>query len=205
MHDRAYSVLDVKAVDDTARMIRGIATTPSVDRLGDEIDPLGVAFKNPMPFLWQHFHDAPIGTAVFDEPTKSGIRFVATLPRIEEAGTLRDRIEEAWQSIKAGLVRGVSIGFIPREYAFTETGIRYDVIDVFEASAVTIPANAEALITTLKAFDAAALKAAGIAPPEIPQRPEPAASGRSARVVRLGNPAGGSAPFIIRKIRRGIP
>jgi HK97 family phage prohead protease len=238
MLNRAYSILDVKAVDESARTIRGLATTPAVDRVGDIIDPLGVKFENPLPFLWQHFHDAPIGTVEFEQPTKNGVKFTARLPLIEEAGSLRDRIEEAWQTIKAGLVRAVSIGFRPLEYAFIDNGgIRYDEIEVYELSAVTIPANPEALISSVKSWDAALRHAAGVPEPEIPQRqmtsgqdnialgcragsflvtgsatnliqpeipspPEPAAIGKTARIVRLNTPPASRQPFIIREIRR---
>ena len=54
MQNRAYSKLEIKAVDESRRVITGVATTPSVDRVGDIIDPLGVEFDNPLPFLWMH-------------------------------------------------------------------------------------------------------------------------------------------------------
>ncbi len=202
MQNRAYSILDVKSVDETARTISGIATTPAVDRVGDIIEPEGVKFDNPMPFLWQHNHDQPIGTVEFSEPTKSGVKFEAKLPIIAEAGILRDRIEEAWQTIKAGLVRAVSIGFRPVEYSFMDNGgIRYSQVDVYELSAVTIPANSQALITSVKSIDAALRKEAGIADPEIPSAPDtPAEPGKEAVVVRLGTAARDRAPFSINKI-----
>ncbi|MET3899681.1 HK97 family phage major capsid protein/HK97 family phage prohead protease [Devosia sp. UYZn731] len=183
--NRAYSVLTVKAVDENTRTIRGIATTPGVDRVGDIIEPLGVSFKNPLPLLWQHQHDKPIGTVKFDKPTKDGIGFIAELPTIEEAGVLRDRIEEAWQSITAGLVRAVSIGFRAVEYAFMdEGGIRFIKTEVYELSAVTIPANAQALITdtskamsVIKSFDTNAPAATGDI--ERPTKTAPGASGKS--------------------------
>ena len=59
---RAYSFLDIKSVNEEKRIIRGIATTPAVDRVGDVVEPMGVRFKNPMPFLWQHDATKPIGT-----------------------------------------------------------------------------------------------------------------------------------------------
>lgn len=51
---RAYSSLVIKAVDEEKRIIRGIATTPTPDRVGDIVEPLGVKFSNPLAFLWQH-------------------------------------------------------------------------------------------------------------------------------------------------------
>lgn len=190
---RAYSLLTVKAVDEEKRVIRGIATTPGVDRVGDIVEPLGVSFKNPLPFLWQHMHDKPIGTVKFDKPTADGIAFEAELPVIAEEGVLRDRIEEAWQSIKAGLVRAVSIGFRALEYSFMdEGGIRFVKTEVYELSAVTIPANAQALITgTSKSLDAAAVAKiksfdtnapAATGEIERPTKASPGASGKSTKV-----------------------
>jgi len=79
---------------------------------------------------------------------------------IEEPGALRDRVEEAWQSIRLGLVRAVSIGFRPIEYAFMDTGgVHFQQIEVFELSVVTIPAQAEAVIFPLKTLSHAAVMA----------------------------------------------
>lgn len=201
--NRAYSVLEVKAVDGETRKITGIATTPSVDRVGDIIDPMGVKFQNPLAFLWQHDHRAPIGTVTFSKPTDKGIEFEAEIAKVDEPGALKDRVDEAWQSIKAGLVRAVSIGFRPIEYSFMDNGgIRFSKTEVYELSAVTIPANAEAVITAVKSIDAALRKEAGVPDPEIPQPDKPAATGKK-RVVKLDQPArDGAKPFIIRSIKR---
>src|SRR5690625_3142645 len=123
---RAYSCIEVKAVNEDRRVVRGIATTPGVDRVGDIIEPMGVSFKNPLAFLWQHKHDQPIGTVRFEQPTDDGIEFEAEIAKTDEPGRLKDRLDEAWQSIKLGLVRAVSVGFRPIEYAFMdEGGIRF--------------------------------------------------------------------------------
>jgi HK97 family phage major capsid protein/HK97 family phage prohead protease len=162
--NRAYSILTVKAVEEEHRIIRGTATTPSPDRVGDIVEPLGVKFNNPMPLLWQHKHDKPVGTVTFDKPTKDGITFVAKLAKIDEPGTLKDRIDEAWQSVKAGLVSAVSIGFRAIEYAFIEgtNGIRFTESEVMELSLVTIPANADATISQIKSIDTEIRAATGI-------------------------------------------
>lgn len=181
--NRAYSFLEVKAVGEETRTITGMATTPAVDRVGDVVESLGVTFKNPLPLLWQHEHDKPIGLVEFGKPTEKGVPFTATLPRIEEPGALQDRIEEAWQSIKAGLVRAVSIGFrsLESENIAGTWGTRYIRTEVFELSAVTIPAQAEARIDTVKSFDVGLPAAFG--KKEVP-------------VVRLAKPAGASAPIV---------
>lgn len=152
--NRAYSLLEVKAVDDEQRVITGIATTPEPDRVGDVVDPMGAKFANPLPLLWQHRHDSPVGTVVFDKPTKSGISFKATFPKIAEAGALKDMVDLAWQAVQNKLVRGVSIGFRALEYAFMESGgIKFMETEIIELSLVTVPANASATIQTIKAMD----------------------------------------------------
>jgi HK97 family phage prohead protease len=204
MLNRAYSVLDVKAFDEDTRKFSGVATSPSVDRVGDIIDPLGVKFSNPMPLLHQHRHDAPIGSVRFKKPTKDGIEFDAEIAKVDEPGPLKDRLDTAWGEIRHGLVRATSIGFRPIEYSFMDNGgVRYSEVEVYELSTVTVPANADALISTIKSLDTAARHEAGVPDPEIPQAPEPAASGKSARVVRLEQPVrDGTAPFVVREIRR---
>jgi HK97 family phage prohead protease len=204
MNNRAYSILSVKSVDEDKRIIRGVATTPTVDRMGDIIEPDGVQFDNPLPLLWQHEHDKPIGTVKFDKPTKAGITFEAEIASVAEPGTLKDRLDEAWQSIKMGLVRAVSIGFRAIEYAFMENGgIRFLETEVYELSAVTIPANADALITSVKSIDAKIRAEHGVPDPEIPEAPtDEGATAKTVRVVKLDAPARDRAPFVIRQIKR---
>lgn len=158
---RAYSFLEVKEFEDgNERVIKGIATTPTPDRVGDVVEPLGVEFKNPLPLLWQHEADKPVGLVTFSKPTKKGIEFEARLPKDVPEGKLRDRIEEAWQSVKLGLVRAVSIGFRTLEYELIkEGGVRFNRSEVMELSLVTIPANADATITSVKSFDIGVEKA----------------------------------------------
>lgn len=160
--NRAYSVLTVKAVDEERRVLTGVATSPSPDRHGDIVEPLGIKFKNPMPLLWQHRSDQPVGTVRFDKPTKDGVTFEAKIATISEPGALRDRLEEAWQSVKIGLVRAVSIGFRSLEHSFMDDGgIRFLESEVLELSLVTIPANSDATIQSIKSFDAEQRAASG--------------------------------------------
>lgn len=150
---RAYSAFEVKAIDNSRRTFKGWATTPATDRYGDEIDPMGAKFKNPLPLLHQHRHDQVIGTVRFGKPTAKGIEFEAEIPVIQEPGPLKDRVDTAWGEIKHGLVRAVSIGFRPLKYAFKDDGgIDFSEIEVLEMSSVTIPALPEAVITQVKSM-----------------------------------------------------
>lgn len=151
---RAYSLFEVKALDDEKRIFKGWATTPTPDRMGDTVDPMGATFKNPLPLLHQHDHRSPIGLVRFGEPTKKGIEFEAEIPTIDEPGPLKDRVDTAWGEIKHGLVRAVSIGFRALKYAYRDDGgIDFQEVELYELSAVTIPANAEAIISAVKSMD----------------------------------------------------
>lgn len=154
--NKAYGLFEIKAVNDEKRQITGIATTITADRVGDIVEPKGAQFKLPLPLLWQHDNLQPIGSVISARVTELGIEIVAQLAQIATPSNLAARLEEAWQSIKSGLVRGLSIGFIVKEYADIAGtgGMRITAWDWLETSAVTIPANAEANIQTVKSFDA---------------------------------------------------
>jgi HK97 family phage major capsid protein/HK97 family phage prohead protease len=161
--NRVYSTMVLKAVDEDKREISGIASTPGTDRMGDVVEPTGAEFLLPVPLLWQHNHSQPIGNVIAARVTSKGIEIRASLvkPTPDMPSQLIARLEEAWQSIKTGLVRGLSIGFSPLEYAFIEDGIRFLRWNWHELSAVTVPANAEASITSIKSLDTALRAASG--------------------------------------------
>lgn len=150
---RAFSFLEIKGMDEDSRVITGIATTPETDRVGDIVDPMGAKFADEMPLLWQHKHDSPVGVATFGKPTKNGIPFKAIIAKIDEDGPLKQLTNMAWQSVKARLVRAVSIGFRPIKYNIMDTGgLQFTQSEIYELSLVTIPANASATIQTIKAL-----------------------------------------------------
>lgn len=185
--ERAYSLLEIRSADDDARVIEGIASTPTPDRYDDIVEPKGAKYALPMPLLWQHDHASPVGTVEFAKLTADGIPFKATIARIDEPGTLKDRLDEAWQSVKAKLVRAVSIGFRPLEYSYMDTGgVRYLSWEWLELSLVTIPANADATINVIRSLDTTTRAALGMS---------------GGHIAKL-NPARVSAPFVIRTINR---
>jgi len=185
MIDRAYSVIEIKSLNEGDRVITGLATSPTPDRLGDIVEPLGVQFKNPLPLLWQHRNSEPVGTVRFDKPSKDGITFTAKIAKIDDPGRLKDRVDEAWQSVKAGLVRAVSIGFRAIEMSFMDDGgIRFIESEVLELSLVTIPAQQDALIDTIRSIDVALRAASGQTQDDV-RRPNPPGATGSRKPVRL--------------------
>jgi len=184
---RAYSIVqDIKAMEEgDERVIRGMATTPSVDRMGDIVEPMGVKVAGDIPLFLYHDSGQTVGRAKLGKATKDGIPFEARLPMVKEMGRLKDRVDEAWQMLKYRLITGVSIGFNVIEDAYElmkDGGIRFLKTEVLELSLVPIPANSEALITTVKSIYEGHRAALG--PPRDPHD-SPGASGQ-----RSGAPSG---------------
>lgn len=150
--DRTVLALEIKAVDDDARIIEGIASTPTPDRGGDIIEPGGAQFTLPIPLLWQHDTAQPIGEVFEATVTAAGIAIKARIPKVAEPGPLQTRLDEAYQSLKARLVRGFSIGFQPIDVKPIKGSYGRHVLKWLwgEVSAVTLPQNLEARILRVK-------------------------------------------------------
>ncbi|AKI27420.1 HK97 family phage prohead protease [Moraxella catarrhalis] len=151
---KAYSTLTVKSVtdNDDERIITGIASTPSTDRDDDVLEPMGAKFALPIPLLWQHNHNQPIGEVVDARITEKGIEITAKIAKIDEDGKLKSRVDEAWQSIKSGLVKCLSVGFKIKEYNYFDNswGLHIKEWEWYELSVVTVPANPDAVISSVK-------------------------------------------------------
>jgi len=161
--ERAYSLLTERSFNDDGKFvtIEGIATTPTPDRVDDVVDPMGAQFALPMKLLLQHDHNQPVGNVTFAQPTPKGTPFRAQIPRVMEAGRVKDRVDEAIHSLQYGLISAVSIGFRPLEIEHLKTGgIKFVKWLWYELSLVTIPANDQAVISTIKSLDRAHLKSA---------------------------------------------
>jgi len=157
--NRAYSLLEIKSIDEDSRIIEGIATTPSTDRVGDIIEPKGAVFKLPVPFMWQHGKDpfvgpTPVGNVVSAKVTADGIPVRIQMERSDQPGRLKDILDFAWEAVKKRLVRGLSIGFNPLEMTDIKGtfGQRFVKWEWLELSGVTIAANQDASIVTLKSI-----------------------------------------------------
>lgn len=147
--ERAYSTFQVKAFSESEGVIEGFASTPDLDRGGDVMEPAGAKFRLPMPLLWQHNHEKPLGHVLTAKTTPQGIYIKAKF----ETGVL-PYIDDAWSQVKAGLVRGLSIGWRPLERPeMTAGGRRYSSWEWYETSAVTVPMNMKTTIAVVKSLD----------------------------------------------------
>jgi HK97 family phage major capsid protein len=166
--NRAWSVIEFKAIDEEKRIIEGIASTPRTDRMEDIVEPMGAVIDLPVPFKWQHGKDAfvgdtAVGNVVWAKPNAKGIPVRIQIERDDEPGHLKDILDFVWKSIKKRLVRGLSIGFndLESESIKGSFGVHFLKWEMLELSAVTIPANADATITTIKQFDEQSRAATG--------------------------------------------
>lgn len=171
---KAYSLLTVKAVDEEQRVIRGIATSPTVDRVGDVVVPEGVVFRGPINLHLYHRHEMPVGNVQFGRPSKSGIPFTATIPDVQEAGNVRERVNEAWHSVKYRLLGAVSIGFRALDDGvelMKSGGLKFTKWEMLELSLVSVPANPDAVIQSFKSADSEAIRSAlGVENPDASER-----------------------------------
>jgi HK97 family phage major capsid protein len=181
MEDRAYSLMTIKSLDEEQRVFEGIASTPTPDRSGDIVEPLGMKFSVPMPLLMHHDLERPVGQVEFMRATKDGVPFRARIPKVAEPGIVKDRVDEAWHSIKHRLITAVSVRIRATKDKVEQLkngAIRWKECECTELSLVPIPMNAEAQILTIKSIDTQQRAALGQT---------------AARVVRLDSPAGVSA------------
>lgn len=106
------------------------------------------ASGDPLPALWQHRADEPIGGYSSLEEDDHGLKLEGWLMRDEIP-----RAREAFALMKARVVKGLSIGYYVRGETYDEKErIRtLTKLDLVEVSIVTFPANAEAQIDAVKA------------------------------------------------------
>jgi HK97 family phage prohead protease len=96
--------------------------------------------------LWQHDSSAPIGVWTDMVEDEKGLKVKGRIVLESERG------REAHALLKAGALRGLSIGFVSKEWSYDQkTDIRtLTSVDLWEVSLVTFPANTKAGIESVK-------------------------------------------------------
>lgn len=166
METRLFGTLELRSTDDELREFEGIANTGAIDSHGTCIEPAGARFTLPMPLLFQHDQNTPVGEITDAQLIDGKWHVKGTIRRIPEAGLVRDAVDRAWHNIKYGLMRGLSIGFKPLKFKANrcfEWAWR-------ELSIVTLPSNSE---TTILAVRSAYLAASGEAKDPASRAPNP--------------------------------
>lgn len=144
MGKRTHALI-IKSFDEDEGVITGIATTPTTDKVGDIVEPMGAQFTLPIPLHHEHDRKDVLGQVTDATVTAQGIEFTARI-----AKNVSEQINEVWRRVKAGLVPFVSIGFRPIEYEQIKGGYRFTKWAWDELSLTTIPANGDAAITGIK-------------------------------------------------------
>jgi len=136
---KKYFAVDVKSTDDGS--FTGILSTyGNVDLVGDvcergcfdaSIGSKGTHF----PLLWNHNDNEPIGS--FD--------VIGTDVNLSIQGKFNlqvGRARDIHALMKAGDVKGLSIGYIPKKFTYDQDGIRHlTEVELFEGSVTPFPAN----------------------------------------------------------------
>jgi HK97 family phage major capsid protein len=155
-----YAPLTLKLLEPAAtgqRRISGIASTKTRDRQGDIIESLGMSFTNPVTLLVGHDQGKPVGKAWLSARPES-ITFEATLhdPNKLPPGPLRSEIEQAYAACREGIYTAVSIAIASARAIIEplrEGGLHFKSGEIVELSLVTVPANSEAGIHSVKSLD----------------------------------------------------
>jgi HK97 family phage prohead protease len=132
---------------------RQVGIVASTARLGRDnliVEPAGIDLapyrKNPI-CLWQHDPECPVGVA-----TAIGVRENALMARIDFAPAgISALADQVCSLVKAGVVKGISIGFETREAEPIDpkdrrAGLRIKSSELMEISFVSIPADTGAVV-----------------------------------------------------------
>lgn len=157
---RAAVVSDTAAED--ARSVDVVASTDALDAHGTVIRQnwqLDRYRAYPVVLFAHDQCELPIGLAsnirIEDGSLRATLNF--------SSGDLNPKAEQVWQNVKAGVLRGVSIGFIPHSIRFeTEEDREFLALDdneLLEISIVPVPSNPETLASMRsRALGTAALR-----------------------------------------------
>jgi HK97 family phage prohead protease len=130
------------------RTVRGIASSASVDRVGDIVVPSGGKWRLPVIMLYQHRHDSPVGWVRSLQVKGNELHFEA------EIATGIGEADRVWEMVDGGLLQSCSIGFRALSGG-TEImpggGIKFTSWELLELSVVSVPVNPDARLGPAKA------------------------------------------------------
>lgn len=140
---------EVKAVDDEGKITGLAAVFGNVDLGLDKILPGAFTdslkkLKAGIPMLWQHFSDKIIGLWDTLAEVKRGLAVEGVINMDVQQG------REARSLAKQGAIKGLSIGYIPRDFHFEDDVRVLERVDIMEVSLATFPMNTRARIVGVK-------------------------------------------------------
>ena len=144
--------LEIKSFseDNDNYYIKGLASTPDLDRVDDIVMPealIDSVNRIGLPaFVHQHdLKSMPLGVCVSAElDANNGTEVFLKMPKDDYSDKIKSRVE-------IGAYKGLSIGFVSRDTERTKDGHRIiKSLDWYEVSLVTVPANPHAKILQVK-------------------------------------------------------
>ena len=133
-----------------ARTLRFVFSDATVDHSGDSIDPkgwdLGIFKRNPVALFSHMSWDPPIGRA--SNVVVDGDKLVGDIEFA--AAEVYDFADTIYRLVKGGFLKAVSVGFMPKEWAFSSDknrpyGIDFKKQTLLEISVCPVPCNPNAL------------------------------------------------------------
>lgn len=154
MRQKSTFGFEVKSIDADGTFAGYASVFHVVDSQQDMMMPGAFAASlkartQPVQLLWQHQWESPIGMidALFEDARGLYIkgRLLMDVTQAREAHAL----------LKAGVIRGLSIGYsVKRAERDPHSGVRQlHAVDLWEVSVVTLPANEAAQVTVVKSVD----------------------------------------------------
>lgn len=141
-------VARVRAVAKDARTVDVVASTDTEDRYGEVVEQvwqLDAYAANPVVLYAHDSRELPIGRA--ENVRVEGGSLLATLRFV--GADVNPKAEQVWQLIQEGVLRAVSVGFIPHTYRWEKRADREVLVltdnELVEISVVPVPANPDAL------------------------------------------------------------
>lgn len=143
--------LEVKSIneDEDNYHIKGIASTPDIDRVNDIVEPSALmesVKRIGLPaFVHQHnLKDMPLGVCV--NVSQNGGETIVDLKMPKD-----DYSEKIKRRIDMGAYQGLSIGYVAKDKKRNAEGYRViKALDWYEVSLVTVPANPNAKVLQVK-------------------------------------------------------
>jgi uncharacterized protein len=152
---QGWATLELKSFGEGKKgVISGLASHIAPDRSGDVVVPSGLKFKLPIPLKFEH--QEIVGHIYAAEVTSTGVAIEAQLADPDEAQsqTIKERLLMAWDSVRMGLAKGLSVGMLPikAEPMGRGFGYKYLEAELLEVSIVGIPDQARASISVVKSY-----------------------------------------------------
>ena len=148
MHDQKDFRFEIKGVD-AEGIFTGLAASYDTVDSGDDLIERGAFTKtlrqegNVRPLLWQHKAEAPVGEITLTD-SPEGLRCTGKLLLAV------DDARKAYALMKAGIVKGLSIGYQSVDATYRGAVRVLKEIKLFEVSLVTFPMNDLAIVEAVK-------------------------------------------------------